>query len=240
VHHTYDQPVPKEKTEGQTKMWIMTNTGFLSIVAHRDRPNDLLVRARRKGEIRSAFPDAQIRRTPDGDYLFRAVVSRREVAREIGEKIQNIDYDNFKDSVRDEKLHDACFGAWSVMHQYQVDNDDGAFEELSDNCIQGIPEPGADWQEIMFFISEQSQEIDGYGYGAANHSKGYEAYLDLNEEQFSTTGKLPEEIHALLATIYLVCRRDYWSGCGLEQYRGIVDACLRKARSLRDELGFEA
>ena len=69
-------------------MWIMTNSGFLSVVAHRDQPNDLLVRARRKGEIETIFPGADISRTPDADYLYRSVISRTEVSSVLARQIQ--------------------------------------------------------------------------------------------------------------------------------------------------------
>lgn len=103
-------------------MWIMSNTGFLSIVAHRELPDTLLVRARRTGEIESIFPNAQTLRTPDADYLFRAVISRNEVAQVIAQQLHDINYDNFKNSVQDPRLHDAYFDTWSVMHHYQSEN----------------------------------------------------------------------------------------------------------------------
>lgn len=37
-------------------MWICLNDAFLSIVAHRDKPGVLLVRARRPGDIERTFP----------------------------------------------------------------------------------------------------------------------------------------------------------------------------------------
>ena len=39
-------------------MWIFQNDSFLSIVAHRDKPGMLLVRARKAGDIEAVFPEA--------------------------------------------------------------------------------------------------------------------------------------------------------------------------------------
>ena len=40
-------------------MWIFLSDSFLSIVAHRDKPGVLLVRARRAGDIEAVFPDVK-------------------------------------------------------------------------------------------------------------------------------------------------------------------------------------
>lgn len=57
-------------------MWIFTSTGMLSVVAHRELANDLLVRARSPVHIREMFPDAAVDETPNADYPFRTVISR--------------------------------------------------------------------------------------------------------------------------------------------------------------------
>jgi hypothetical protein len=41
-------------------MWIALTEGWLSIVAHRDKPDHLLVRARNPKHIRRAFPDEEM------------------------------------------------------------------------------------------------------------------------------------------------------------------------------------
>ena len=97
----------------------MSNTGFISIVAHRERPEDLLVWARRAGEIASDFPGADVQRTPEADYLFRSIISREKVAEVIAQRLQEIDYDNLKNSVGDTPLHDAYVDTWSTMYRNQ-------------------------------------------------------------------------------------------------------------------------
>ena len=100
-------------------MWLMTPTSFLSIV-HKDcGPDELLVRARVPGHIEAVFPDALVTESPSNDYLFRAVVSRAVVAKALTDQAMNLDYDNYKNSVRNHRFHDALARIWSVMASLQ-------------------------------------------------------------------------------------------------------------------------
>lgn len=96
-------------------MWIALPDAFLSIVAHRDKPSVLLVRARIEGDIERTFPGARVEVTPTADYLYRAEVRRVEVARVLAELVKRIDYPNFKDAVADDDRHAAYFEVWSTM-----------------------------------------------------------------------------------------------------------------------------
>jgi len=96
-------------------MWVFLKDSFLSIVAHRDDPNCLLVRARKRGDIRRVFPDAAEIHTPSADYCYRAKVPRAEVAAAVQAAALSIDYDNFKAVVPDRARHDAYFACWSTM-----------------------------------------------------------------------------------------------------------------------------
>ena len=109
-------------------MWISTNKGFLSIVRPsamrlHNHPARLLVRARRKGDIEAAFrdlfPELMVERTPARDYLFRALIPADIVAQMVAKQIINIDYNNFKNSVQDKKLHDAYAAVWHIMAKLQ-------------------------------------------------------------------------------------------------------------------------
>lgn len=77
-------------------MWVYLTDALLSIVAHRDRPGELLVRARFDGDIEAVFPGAAVIETPDADYRFRATVPRDVVAQAIAARVTAIDYPNFK------------------------------------------------------------------------------------------------------------------------------------------------
>lgn len=101
-------------------MWLMLNDAFLSIV-HKDcGPGDLLVRARRPGDIEKVFGRrTRVVRATDADYLYRAVVSRASVEEALEQEIGRIDYGNFKDSVVDEDLHTAYLAVWGAMASVQ-------------------------------------------------------------------------------------------------------------------------
>jgi len=100
-------------------MWIFLNDAFLSIVQKDCAAGELLVRARRSGDLEKIFPKAKVTRTPGADYLFRAVVNTSDVKRALADEVDRITYSNFKDSVADRRLHDAYLRVWSQMSLLQ-------------------------------------------------------------------------------------------------------------------------
>jgi hypothetical protein len=84
-------------------MWIFSQAAYLSVVQDRTNPDMLLVRARVKGDIEKHFPDSITTETPDADYLYRANIPRQEVATAIARIATDIDYSNFKNSVKDHR-----------------------------------------------------------------------------------------------------------------------------------------
>lgn len=102
-------------------MWIFTNQAFLSIVSKDCKPDQLLVRARREGDIEKVFPNAKVKQTIGVDYLYRAVISRAEVGATLANCAYEIDYSNFKDSIpfEDKELKQACSRVWSIMADTQ-------------------------------------------------------------------------------------------------------------------------
>lgn len=100
-------------------MWLCLNNAFLSIVSKDCADSELLVRARRKGDIERVFPKAEVRQTIGNDYLFRACVSRADVKKAMAKQVDALSYDNFKDSVEDNDLHHAYSGVWSTMSRLQ-------------------------------------------------------------------------------------------------------------------------
>ncbi len=99
-------------------MWICLNNAFLSIVEPIP-PTVAGVRARRKGDIEAVFASAKVERKPERDYLFRALIPRAEVAAAIAEQVRGIGYNNFKNSVKNKRLHDAYARFWSIMAELQ-------------------------------------------------------------------------------------------------------------------------
>ena len=96
-------------------MWIMRNDAFLSVVDKAPNPDQLVVRARVEGHIEAVFPNAKVIRDASGDYLFRAFIDRQEVAEAMFQTVMGIDYPNFKNSIKDDRYHDACSSVWGVM-----------------------------------------------------------------------------------------------------------------------------
>jgi hypothetical protein len=94
-------------------MWLILNDSFLSIV--RDKGGELLVRARRRGDIVSVFPKARIITRAGTDYQFRAVVKQADVETAMTQELRRIDYANFKDSVPDKGRHDIYLTIWSAL-----------------------------------------------------------------------------------------------------------------------------
>jgi hypothetical protein len=101
-------------------MWIFLNDAFLSIVEHREYASKLLVRARVQGDIERVFPAAKVLHTPvRADYAYRAVIDRTIVVKAISTQVLNIDYPNFKNSVKEDDRHDAYLAVWLTMNDYQ-------------------------------------------------------------------------------------------------------------------------
>ena len=96
-------------------MWVFLSNSFLSIVAHRDKPDTLLVRARRAGDIEATFPQAATWEDRQADYRYRAEVPTEEVADALAKAAAGIHYPNFKNSVADPDRHRAYLNVWSAM-----------------------------------------------------------------------------------------------------------------------------
>ena len=106
-------------------MWIFTNKGFVSVVAHRDEPGRFLVRGRRREHV-EAFLDGvdgtfKIEETPRADYRWRAYISAEEFEAGLRAAARAVDYPNFKNSIsaREDDYHTACGQVWSVMYGLQ-------------------------------------------------------------------------------------------------------------------------
>lgn len=100
-------------------MWVFLNNSFLSIVDKAPDISKLVVRARVEGHIEAVFPDAEVIRDASGDYLFRAFIDRQAVADAMYQAVNGIQYNNFKNSIRDNRYHDACSRVWGVMSGLQ-------------------------------------------------------------------------------------------------------------------------
>ena len=100
-------------------MWLMLNDCFLSFVSKDCADDELMVRARRPGDIEKLFPDAKVTKYTKSDYLFGAPVKKDAVRAALVAEVDRIVYNNFKNSVRDHALHDAYSSVWSTMADLQ-------------------------------------------------------------------------------------------------------------------------
>lgn len=77
------------------------------------------VRARKREHLATLFPDHDIHASKDTDYRFRVFVKKEAFAALIAKKAMEIDYGNFKDSVKDRRLHDLYADFWRLHWNYQ-------------------------------------------------------------------------------------------------------------------------
>lgn len=96
-------------------MWIFLNDCAFSIVAKDCARDELMVRARRPGDIEKLFPDAQVTEFTRSDYHYRAAVKRTALANALVAELARVTYSNFKNSVEDRRLHDAYSRVWGIM-----------------------------------------------------------------------------------------------------------------------------
>lgn len=102
-------------------MWLFTRDGFFSIVEDKTNENNLLVRARVKGDLEKLFPGIEVREEAGTDYRYRASVTRQEAADRIGQMISWITYGNFKASIRDKRRSKFYDAVWQIMAMMQMD-----------------------------------------------------------------------------------------------------------------------
>jgi hypothetical protein len=102
-------------------MWIMLSNAFFSLVSKDCAPDELMVRARRPGDIEKVFPEfiGKVTEFTASDYHYRAAIKRDRIKAAMCAEITNVAYSNFKDSVRDHALHDAYLRVWQAMAALQ-------------------------------------------------------------------------------------------------------------------------
>ena len=101
-------------------MWICFNDAFLSIVKDLNNDDNLLVRARDVESIPKLFgKDVEVLRGAGTDYLYRASIKKEIVAKVIHDHVCDIDYGNFKASVKDSDYSYAYSTFWYYMYNLQ-------------------------------------------------------------------------------------------------------------------------
>ena len=101
-------------------MWIFVSGGFLSVVSHRHKQGHLLVRTRNMVHLQTAFPNAEHFTLDDADYPHRAEITRENFALFLTDYVMNMEYDNFKKSIREFRYSSICHNVWSLMYRYGI------------------------------------------------------------------------------------------------------------------------
>lgn len=104
-------------------MWIAMNDSFVSVVANRNDPKGVVVRARVKEDLVALFPlhANDIVEMTESDYRWRLFLDKKYVSTVIAERVMNIDYDNFKNSVPKIWRKRAYNNIWATMYNVQLD-----------------------------------------------------------------------------------------------------------------------
>ena len=104
-------------------MWLMTTTGFYSVV-QKHGEKDLTVRARVADDLdrlrERYLPELSATiATPEADYPYRATIAHADLARGVEKMVRDIDYHNFKSEVgrrlggaREHAYHDV----WDALY----------------------------------------------------------------------------------------------------------------------------
>lgn len=110
-------------------MWLFLPTGFVSIVRHRDQPENVMVRARTREHLAEFvrlrlgnWPRVEdlVEETPGADYRFRIILPDHVVRGILWNAVRTMSYDNFKDSTHgDPEYSRACSGVWTTMGRLQ-------------------------------------------------------------------------------------------------------------------------
>lgn len=108
-------------------MWVITpELGFVSVVAHRDDPGKLIVRARAREDlvalvarIGAGQPEIVEHGPGESDYPFRIFVTRAQWGSVLLDLAASIDYDNMKNRVLQGPDGSKRFGiytrVWTVL-----------------------------------------------------------------------------------------------------------------------------
>lgn len=101
-------------------MWLMTTRGFFSAVQHREDPTRILVRARCEEDIRNLADliDAEPWALMRSDYEWRLECSAAEWMTAVAKLALEIDYDNFKNAVKEaqgQKRANVYMRVWGAL-----------------------------------------------------------------------------------------------------------------------------
>ena len=101
-------------------MWIFTKNEFLSAVQHRDMQDHLMIRYRNIKQAEACTLPGEVSVTQNADYIARKTVSKESFKQWMNEQIDDLDYDNYKNSTYATSMSKApLMDVWSSMYQWQ-------------------------------------------------------------------------------------------------------------------------
>lgn len=100
-------------------MWICLYDCYFSIVAKDCKPDELMVRARRPGDIEKVFKGYTATEYTKSDYHYRCAIPKSYIIERLSIEIEDIDYPNFKNAVPDHALHRAYGECWAALSHLQ-------------------------------------------------------------------------------------------------------------------------
>lgn len=179
-------------------MWIALNKGFLSAVAADPKrlpkadakrlkgQRPLCIRARSADHLKDLFPGAKVYQWKGRDYPARIFIGADDFAAFVANQAAAVDYANFKSSVRDNELHDAYMGIWTVMHRYQH----GFYKPRQQ---QWNPQTGYGYQPQREFVWGRGDRVDPVLGKSVDREEfdgmfGAGAFDDLMDEACTTPG----------------------------------------------------
>jgi hypothetical protein len=107
-------------------MWIISKTGFVSVVQHQQDPSLMRARARRRDHLVNTFGlgDEEVIDLGPGanDYRWHADVTREHVKLALASAVNDVDYDSHvKEAVTggDEVFYTAMIKSWGALRKLQ-------------------------------------------------------------------------------------------------------------------------
>lgn len=123
-------------------MWLFTKVGFFSVVRAPKTPGHLQVRARFRDDLvalkKAYLPTlTRIVSTPERDYQFRSFVKKEAFAKALASMVLDIDYDNFKSKVAQDRGSETAHlysQVWMTMADGSQNQEDanGRIDDLSE------------------------------------------------------------------------------------------------------------
>jgi len=111
-------------------MWLFTLNSFVSVVRHREDPELLLLRARRRDdliELLGKRREKEVREDLQADYRYRVILGEKAFKKIISAYIsRRLNYDNYKAAQKPDReflgfLHEI----WHLGHEMQSSFDSG-------------------------------------------------------------------------------------------------------------------